>query len=507
MKSKKFLSLLVVPVLTGLLASCGDTSVSTSSSNSSSSASQSSTTVTVPDEYLIKEDTTIYMWDTFNDEYGKVIDNAVEQFKAIEPKVTVQHVKQTGSYNDLKAMVVTGFTADNYPDLVVAYPDHVAEYINYDKTFDLTPYMEDPVYGWSAEDFADLVPAYLDEGVHYSVPGTYSLPLAKSTEAMFYNEDVLLNSTVSAALAAQPTHPNGGNPITASYLNNLTWEELFNKLCPAIASYDATLPTADKILKTDQAYHSIFGYDSDDNLFITLAQQYDYDYTSVNLQTGKGSADFVNDGMKGLASTFHQAAANGYILSKGSAGNNYTNTYFTLQNLLFSVGSTGGYVYQFADTNPMNVGVAKIPHAEGKDPWVINQGPSLSFLNHGSENRRLASWLFYKLLTNEENSLEWCLKTGYNGIRNSNYESDEYIEQADVSETDPKTKARLKAKVMTYVPTVGDELFVSPAFVGSSACRTAVSGLMTKILTPDNDIAQVNTWFDDALTEAQKAIK
>jgi hypothetical protein len=46
--------------------------------------------------------------------------------------------------------------------------------------------------------------------------------------------------------------------------------------------------------------------------------------------------------------TFHTAANNGYIISKGSAGGNYTNTYFTKQNTLFSVGSTGGVKHQFS---------------------------------------------------------------------------------------------------------------------------------------------------------------
>ena len=155
---------------------------------------------------------------------------------------------------------------------------------------------------------------------------------------------------------------NEGRALGQDYFDNLTWEELFNNFCPAIVAYNDSLAADKKILKTDQAYHSVFAYDSDDNLFITLAEQYGYAYTSINQTTGKGSADFNNDNMKALLKTFHDAANNGYIISKGSAANNYTNTYFTKQNTLFSVGSTGGVKYQFDATNAMDVGVARIPH-------------------------------------------------------------------------------------------------------------------------------------------------
>lgn len=508
MKSKfsKFLSVLAIPMLVGVLASCGEIPATSTPTTSTPTPTTDPTTdpTTGGQTAVITEDTTINIWSIIGDNNVSDMENFIKAFKTIEPKVTVVHTKQTGmGYNELKNAVVNGFSANNYPDMVQCYPDHVAEYIQYEKAVNLQPYMDNADYGFTAEDLDDYVPAYLEEGRNYGINGTYSLPFQKSTEAMFYNEDVLLNSTVATGIVEKDKTINGGRPISASYLNNLTWEELFNKLCPAIVAYDNDLPEAEKILKKDQAYHSVFAYDSDDNLFITLAEQYGYPYTSVNKVTGKGNPDFNNDQMKGLAATFNTAAKNGYIISKGSAGGNYTNAYFTLQNTLFSVGSTGGVKYQFDEKNPMNVGVASIPHAEGRDKKVISQGPSIAVLDHNSENQKLASFLFYKFMTNPENAITWCVNTGYAGIRKSVYESDEYIEVCDETATQPKTLEKLKARAYKYITSCDDYLFTSPVFVGSASCRTQAGGLMTKILNTDSDIAEVDKWFLDAYNAAK----
>ncbi len=453
-------------------------------------------------DYIIKEKVEINLWSIIGTNNQPFLNNIIESFKEVEPNVTVNSIIISGSYNDLKDAVIKGFTANNYPDLVQCYADHVAEYIDYGKAVNLEDYMHNETYGWTEEDFNDIIPEYLTEGQEYVVEGTYSLPFCKSTEQMFYNEDVLLGLDLSKY---DPTI-NNGNPLTREYLSNLTWEELFGKLCPAITAHDADVPEDQKLVKTDDQYHAILGYDSDDNLFITLAKQYGYGYTSVDYTTGKASVDFNNDGMKNVLRTFNDAAKKGYIMSKGSAGGNYVNEYFTKRNCLFSVGSTGGVKYQFSDTNPTNVGVAPIPHAENDSArYVINQGPSLAVLDHNDANRKLASWLFYKHLSNAENSLTWALNTGYSCIRNSGLNSDAYLENSDWQSCDEKTLNRLMALSQAEIRNVGT-LFVSPAFKGSSDCRTQGSGLMTKALTTSNNIDDIDKWFADAEAAAKLAL-
>lgn len=442
---------------------------------------------------IISTPTEITVWSIIGDNNIPYLQDVIDGFKEVEPNVTVKHVKVNGSYNDLKGNVIKGFTSNNYPDLVQAYPDHVAEYINYSKAVNFDDYMSNSDYGWTEDDINDIIPEYLQEGKEYLVEGTYSVPFCKSTEQMFYNEELLIGLDLSKFDATI----NGGKALNHDYLNSLTWDELFNKLCPAIMAHDAAAPEGKKLIKTDGDYHAVFAYDSDDNLFITLAKQYGIPYTSVNKETGKASIDFNNAEMKKVLKTFNEAAQKGYIISKGSASEKYTNEFFTKQGTLFSVGSTGGVKYQWNKDNPMNVGVARIPQVDANNAYVINQGPSLAMLDHGDNNRKLASWLFYKFLSNETNSLDWSLGTGYSVIRKSSFENETYIEQGDWESKAEKSLERLMAKSTAAMDKVGT-MFVSPAFKGSSTAREQAGALMTWALISKTFDTEVDKKFNDA---------
>ena len=97
--NKKVLALFPL-VASVLLAGCGGNTPTPASSGASGG--------------LVTEDTTITFWS--NSSYGDLIDSLATEFKKIEPKVTFVNVKQTGSYNDVKDMVVQGIPANNYPD-------------------------------------------------------------------------------------------------------------------------------------------------------------------------------------------------------------------------------------------------------------------------------------------------------------------------------------------------------------------------------------------------------
>ncbi len=486
MKNK--VSLLIPVAATLVLAACGPTSAPATSEGG-----------------LIKDATTITFMS--NSSYGDTIDAIIAEFKKIEPNVTVNNVKETGSYDDVKKKVISQLATDEHPDLFVGYPDSVQEIMQYDKVVQLDDYMNDKTFGWSDAEKKDIIPAYLAEGASYPVKGYWSLPFAKSTEAMYYNKTVL----VGLDLHAQDATINEGKPLTETYINNLTWEELFGKLLPAIKSYNDAQTPEKKIIKESEKYgSSIFGYDSDDNLFITLAEQYGYGYTSIK-EDGTGSLDFVNDGMKGLMKTFNAAhnagtpeISKGEFITKGSFGN-YTNYVFTAQASLFSIGSTGGIKYQ--QSNDFETGVAKIPHAAGKAAKVINQGPSLAILDHKDKNRATASWLFYKFLTNETNATQWAVKTGYSPIRYSTLDSDDYIEYSRTDGKESNSLEALQARVAQYVSTVSDDLYTSPVFKGSATARTEVGALVTKLLgkkTTELTDAVINEAFDLAKSNTLK---
>ena len=514
--NKKF----ILPVAAAMLmASCGNptssatglssseaskaTGLSSSETSQSATGLSSSTSDPRKDDHVITEPVTINFWSTFNDTYQSTINAVINKFKEIEPNVTVNNVKESGSYTDLKDKVVDNLAAGSHPDLFVGYPDSVMELMQYNAVVNLDSYIESEVYGWTEDDKEDIIEAYMDEGRSYPVEGTWSVPVAKSTEAMYYNRDVL----IGLDLSAEDATINAGNPLTETYLNDLTWEELFDHLAPAIVAKNAKLPAEQKILKENSNYKTtVFGYDSDDNLFITLAEQYGYGYTSVDTETGAGSIDFVNDGMKGLLKTFaskHTMQGTPYFFTKGSNNGDYTNYTFTAGCSLFSVGSTGGTSYQKSDD--FDTGVAKIPHAAGKEAKVINQGPSIAVLNHNDSNRALASWLFYKFFTNEQNAAVWAVNTGYSPIRYSTLDSEEYAKYMSLEDKSPRTPDIIQARAAQYVTTVSRDLFASPVFKGSAEARTQVGGLMINALTEaELTDAKLDKMFDDAKTNVLK---
>ncbi len=444
---------------------------------------------------------TIVLWTTFNDTYQAIIEKAIKSFEEKYPEYKVQNVKQNGSYDDLKSMVVKGVSSNDYPDLVAAYPDSVADFIMTGKSLDITPWMESKELdahgnqiGWTDEDIDDIPENYIAEGKNYFVPGTYSLPICKSTEAMYYNRDVLIGldlSTINDEI-------NDGNPIDDEYIQNLTWDELFDNLCPAIMEYNDALPADQKILKPAADYKdtwALVGYDSDDNLFITLAEQYGLGYTSLNQATGIGSVDFVektNGAFSGVSEDwmnitkkFVDAYQKKYFTTKGVIGKN-VNYVSTTGGMLFSIGSTGGVKYQFSATNPIDVGVARIPQVDHDNAKLINQGPSIAFMKRGStpevmNNRARGAWLLYKEWSSTEFNVEWATNTGYAPLRKSVSNSPSYIAYSSEEGKEVKTADMLTARNAKYVAQNIDNLYSSPVFSGSNKARNAVSGILADI--------------------------
>lgn len=452
----------------------------------------------VSDKGIITTPTEILFKTTAGKQNQAALNRMIEDFKKIEPNVTVTLDIVSGSYQDIANNTITGFTTGDYGDIVMVYPDAVADFINYGYAFNLEPYMNNETYGLTAEDKEDLIPTFMAEGQKYTLKGTYSLPFSKSTEVVYYNKTRVLGTTLEGI--------NNGNPINETYLNSLTWEEFFGKLCPAIMDYIKT-PDGANLLNTKDGDYYIMSYDSDDNLFITLAEQYGYDYTAI--ENGQGKALFNNQNMKDLMYKWNGYSKLRYITSAGASGDR-SNAFFTQNKVLFSVGSTAGSSYQYSDG--ADVGVFKIPHAEGSDPKVILQGPSVSILRHKDSsgkwdtNRQLAAWLFYKHTISYENCLDWSTTANYMPIRQSIYEDEIYTDLYDETLQTPASLDLLNARIANFVGTMSDYYYTSPAFKGSNECRKQVGGIVTVALTPEKTQQDIDNIFQTAYTNASIAI-
>ena len=132
-----------------------------------------------------------------NSSYGDNIDSYIKAFNQIEPGIEIVNTKESASYQGVIDKVIEGIPVNNYPDIVMGYPDAIEQIMEVGKVLKLDDYINNKDYGWSEDDLADIIETYMEEGRSYPRKGTWSVPFSKSTEAMFYNKDVLVGLDLS----------------------------------------------------------------------------------------------------------------------------------------------------------------------------------------------------------------------------------------------------------------------------------------------------------------------
>ncbi|MBQ9265477.1 MAG: extracellular solute-binding protein [Bacilli bacterium] len=454
-------------------------------------------------EGLIKEATEITFSTTAGKNNQDALNSMIDSFKKIEPNVTVKLDIVSGSYSDIASTVKDGFNSGVYADLAMVYPDAVADYIDAARAIKLDNYINNKDYGLSEEDLKDILPSFLEEGRQYTSTGTFSMPFSKSTEIVYYDRSKILGLELDGV--------NNGDPINQRYLDNLTWDEFFDNFCPKLVAFTETEAGKNYIDKTGDNGWAVLSYDSDANLFITLAEQYGYDYTKV--ENGVGKLLFSNDGMKALCKKFNGYAKNHYINSQAST-NVRSNTYMQAGQSLFAVGSTAGTQYYSPANNTIDIGVFRLPQKDNSNAKVLLQGPSMTFLRHlkadgtTDQNRALASWLFYRHCITKQNALLWSTTANYMPIRESAYATKDYEDVYNEKNCTPKTQDMLDARVANKVADFQQMYFTSPAFKGSNAARDAVDGLMGKVLgkTCNGTDDEINAIFKEAYDAASKQL-
>lgn len=438
---------------------------------------------------------------TFATSNGKDLQNiltkVIAKYEKLNPDVHIVMQAIGGGYAGIAQDVYEKINTNVHPDIAIVYPDATANYIYKGVVRNLDKYINDPEVGFAQEDLDDFIPAFMEEGQKYMLEGTYSMPFSKSTEVIYYNKAKIIGLELPGV--------NGGNPITSNYMNNLTWDELFDNFCPALDTYIAAHP--DFFNKESKLGYSYIGYDSDSNLFITLAKQYGIPYTSVDTVKNQGSADFNNQEMKDLMYKFAGYAAKHYISTKAQTGYN-SSKLFQDNSCLLSIGSTAGASYQFDADNPEDIGVARIPQKDLEHPTVILQGPSLCILTHKinnkvDEERFNAAWDFYKFISNYDNTLTWAIEANYMPVRQSVYEDDEYKAYADERNAEEKSLEKITARIAKEVIGYADYYFTSPVFKGSAETREAVDALVGHVFKAAVEAADQGKKFEMSAVEAE----
>lgn len=468
-----FLSLIGIVLLTGC--------------NNVDHISSSFTSETKEQSGFIKKDTTIRVLTMITENNANVFKRLVQSFNEVEPNVHIHPIYMNGSanYDSLQRSVIAGFFKNDYPDIAQCYPDHILNYFKFGKVINMDSYLTHPEYGLTEEDKADYIAQFMKEGQRFETEGTYSLPFNKSTEIMYYNKNLVLHAPLSSELLRK--YPKLPQDITEEYIDNITWEDFFTQLAPALKEH-----------YSQKEFECILSYKSTDNFFVTLATEYG-GYTSV--EDGKGVVKFNNPTTREWVKNLrHYKEEKLFGTEKISLK---AKSSFRNGTSLFSITSNASY----ASNAPKNitdfeVGVCRIPHAEGQEHKAISQGTPLCFFDHGDKNRALASYLFWKHITNKKNSLLWSSNSAYMGIRNSNYEIDELPIIDEIAALNTPSQLNVYKTQWKIYKSVASEMFQTEVFRGSSTCRTKAGELFLQCLSSEEE-PDIEALFDETEREIE----
>ena len=483
MKRRIVATLLMIVMLMGMLAACGDTNP-TEPSNDPQPGNPTGTVgnFQVPEGGYDGSAVTITFYHTMGSNLTPVLDAYIEEFNKLYPNITVNY-ESVGGYDDVRDQISKDLTVGKQPNIAYCYPDHVALY-NLAKgvatqddliASDIEITRADgttEILGLTDEQVADFIEGYYNEGKQFGDGLMYTLPMSKSTEVLYYNKTFFQEHELSV-----PT----------------TWDEL-EALCAQIKAIDPnSIP---------------LGYDSEANWFINMTEQYKSPYTSA---TGDHFL-FDNDQNRAFIKEFNSWYNAGYLTTQTLYGA-YTSGLFvstTGVRSYMSIGSSAGATHQRPAKNadgeyPFEVGIASIPQVDAANPKVISQGPSLCIFQKDNAQEVVASWLFVKFLTtNVEFQAEFGMASGYVPVLKSVSQHPVYADfmaNADGG----NNIAALSAKVCLEQESA---YYTSPAFNGSSEARDQVGALLSKCLTMkgDNIDAQIAEAFEDAIDECEYAV-
>lgn len=453
--------------------------------------------------------TTVVFYSTIGTQNQPVMKSIIEQFESFYPGIQVQH-EYVGGYDALFDKIKQDIAAGTQPTMAYCYSDHVATYLNSNFAVeDMTPYMLDPTEGFGKDDITltidgqeivnstamdDLIPAYLEDGHNYVINGKklsgyYSMPFTRSSEVLVYNKTAFDKWGIDASKLS-------------------TWKGVW-EICQQIIDKTKEENRDDFTSAANLGTRAPLGYDSGDNLFITLSRQLGIPYTDgtyeiegENYPLTFGLAGEGLEKGKQMLSKLREEYYNHYFMTQDTLSS-YTSSAFANEQCYMTVSSTAGINYCVPDGTKSNfeVGVVGLPTSDdgnfvtGGDVYdgaqtnaVISQGPSVCFFSRATTDEKAAAWLFYKFASGSYMNAVWAGETGYEPVRNSSYNEEAFKAYSTIADTDSDvTKAKktannaVHAMVQSY--NADNRLFASDVFVGSAESRVAVGNLLNGVLT------------------------
>lgn len=471
------------------------------------------------------------------------LQNVIKGFNAIYPNITIRS-EYKGSYNDIQTAVNTALSGGNTPTIASTYGDAVAGYNKVGATLAMDNYLTSANYGLgktldsqgaiiddASTAFSDFNQSYLEAEKGMYASKTYlSLPYSKSAETLAINQSVFDKVGAGAAGTSQTNGYTAPEAVASKQKYNVptNWKELI----ATARAMKTDFPTLFANQK-DQDNHFTavpFVYDSGSNMYISFSEMMGIPYTSNASENVAEQVLFNNDQAKAMMVQLKKWNNEGLIATQdqlpvdSQGRSQYSSTLLTQGKVFMAISSTAGaryfsgngFVSSLNETPSIDVnsydGATGTPSSAKSK--VISQGPSLTFFKKANANENVAAFLFYKYLTNTDNSAQLAVNTAYFPLRTSSYQTQNV--QSLLNAPAPTESSSSNEKSTYYTGTAlrlnstyteGNRYFLSPVFDLSSAARTAVGNLVKTVfdaqVTSDADIQRV---VDEAFTTAYQSV-
>ncbi|MCL2548198.1 MAG: extracellular solute-binding protein [Symbiobacteriaceae bacterium] len=402
---------------------------------------------------------TVTVWHYFGGDVQKALDAIVEDFNngpGKEAGITVIAENQ-GNTADLEKKIQSASDSGtkDLPEIVHGYPDIMATLYAKDQLASVEDYL-------SAEAIAGYIESYIAEGSQYGDGKLYLVPIAKSTELLFYNKT--------------------------------RWDAVKEE----IGCTDDDLKTWEGIAKAGKAYVdaydlAFFSIGSFANFFYLTGFQQGVEYikdekATLNREAAERTFSFIAEGVR-----------DGWMVIKDQ-NKRYPSDWINDGTCVAYVDSNSGTTY----VNPRSVGSSALEDLGfmSYPVWsnvvnrsVIQQGAGMAVVAKGEAHER-ASAIFLAYLTNPENTARFSMYTGYIPVHKASADSPVFAAFLDGKDADgsplplkstaadPRPSSDVARAVKASIDQFGNyKMYYTPAFDGSNLIRRAVDDEVTKIFT------------------------
>ena len=442
----------------------------------------------------------ITLWTGFGSTMTKAVDSVISSFEEQYPYITVNHV-QKGGYDKLHSAVINSLPSATWPNVVVGYPDHFANYIDSNIQVALDSYMASDEYGVDASIYYEQ---YMRENKSLiykddarTQPYTMGIPFNKSTEVMVYNKtffeafDLTVPETWDEAITVGKEMINIIKTKDGVNHFGTMWE--YKKDDEHTYTFDFTSVTEDTFRP--------LSYDSQSNFFITLCYQFGGKYTEMGSSLTEGFMKFKGDAKVLEALNFVKKMSDDKILGVPGTWDqtDYCSKPFVAMNSMMTISSSAGVANNIpAGQGGFDIEIAPIPYKDASRKFVISQGTNLAILQSSAE-KALAAWLFIRFASGGEvvpassdgskkevnANVNFAITSGYLPVTKTGEDSDRYKNFIASEGTGfPADVAKIHVQKVAnevYVKQNWDR-FVDSAFVGSSDIRTEIAKIIPFII-------------------------